>query len=70
MHGSGSAAPAIALRQVMQQLTEQAREPIQATYRAVGGVQAQVEFADYATNFNQYNQFKVRVCAWVGVGMG
>lgn len=59
VHGSGVFAPARALWSVMATLTDQAQEPIQATYRASGGGTAGAEFTDYAGNVAQYNHFYV-----------
>ncbi|KAG1678187.1 hypothetical protein FOA52_016124 [Chlamydomonas sp. UWO 241] len=59
VHGSGAFAPATAIRLLMQQLTEQSREPIQTSYRAIPGETTDEEFVAYARNVRQYNQFFV-----------
>lgn len=60
VHGSGSFVSALLLRHAMQILESRARVPVSMTYRAVGSVEAQLEFANYAKMYSSYNHFKVR----------
>ncbi|GIL78289.1 hypothetical protein Vretimale_7646 [Volvox reticuliferus] len=59
VHGSGSFVSALMIRHGMQILQSRARVPITMTYRTVGSVEAQAEFADYVNMYQSYNHFKV-----------
>ncbi|PNH05193.1 Phosphate-binding protein PstS [Tetrabaena socialis] len=59
VHGSGAFESALMLRRAMQAMQCHARVPISMTYRSVGSVEAQAEFADYSNMYSSYNHFKV-----------